>query len=107
MMKLWNHPVVIIPKNQILSMLEKGYVKYVPLINDFYPRIKFLKVNLKELPMSVLWKEGLKFSYLKEDCLHKDMEDFLFKILGEGFRLDRDVIREVLGKPTVNHCHLN
>ena len=81
-------------------------MKSVPLANVSYPGTKPLKVDSEELPMSVLWG-GLKSSSLKEDHLHKDMEDFLFKILGEGFRLDRDVIREVLGKPTVNHCHLN
>ena len=91
----------------VSSMLGNGYMKSVPLANGFYPETKPLKVDSKELPMSVLWGEGLKSSTLKEDRLHKDMEDFLFKMLGEGFRLDRDVIREVLGKPTVNHCCLN
>ena len=77
-------------------MPKKRYVKSVSLINDFYLETKFLKVNLKELPLSVPWKEGLKFSYLKEDRLHKDMEDFLFKMFGKEFLLDMGVIREVL-----------
>ncbi|XWS15735.1 hypothetical protein CRYUN_Cryun34aG0027200 [Craigia yunnanensis] len=80
----------------VSSMLGKGYMKSVPLANGSYPGTKPLKVDSEELPMSVLWGEGLKSSTLKEDRLHKDMEDFLFKMLGEGFRLDRDVIREVL-----------
>ncbi|XWS19585.1 hypothetical protein CRYUN_Cryun31cG0028200 [Craigia yunnanensis] len=80
----------------VSSMLGKGYMKSVPLANGSYPGTKPLKVDSKELPMSVLWGEGLKSSTLKEDHLHKDMEVFLFKMLGEGFRLERDVIREVL-----------
>ncbi|XVE51320.1 hypothetical protein DITRI_Ditri02bG0030600 [Diplodiscus trichospermus] len=80
----------------VSSLLGKEYMKSVPLANGPYPGTKPLKVDSKELPTSVLWGEGLKSSTLKEDRLHKDMEDFLFKMLGEGFRLDRDVIREVL-----------
>ncbi|XVF25815.1 hypothetical protein REPUB_Repub13aG0246100 [Reevesia pubescens] len=80
----------------VSSMIGKGYMKSVPLANGPYPGTKPLKVDSKELPMSVLWGEGLESSSLREDHLHKDMEDFLFKMLGEGFRLDRDVIREVL-----------
>ncbi|XVF40509.1 hypothetical protein PTKIN_Ptkin01aG0119200 [Pterospermum kingtungense] len=80
----------------VSSMLGKGYLKSVPLANGSYPGTKPLKVDSKELPMSVLWGEGLESSSLKEGRLHKDMEDFLFKMLGEGFQLDRDVIRGVL-----------
>ncbi|XP_022715887.1 putative nuclear RNA export factor SDE5 [Durio zibethinus] len=80
----------------VSSMLGKGYMKSVPLANGSYPGTKPLKVDSQEVPMSGLWGEGLKSSSLKEDHLHKDMEDFLFKMLGEGFRLDRDVIRQVL-----------
>ncbi|XVE88030.1 hypothetical protein DITRI_Ditri19aG0035800 [Diplodiscus trichospermus] len=80
----------------VSSMLGKGYVKSAPLTVGSCPGTKPLKVDSKELPMSVLWGEGLESGSLKEDPLHKDMEDFLFKMLGEGFRLDRDVIREVI-----------
>ncbi|XP_021294710.1 putative nuclear RNA export factor SDE5 isoform X2 [Herrania umbratica] len=80
----------------VSSMLGKGYMKSVPLASGSYPGTKPFKVDSEELPMSELWGEGLKSSPLKEERLHKDMEDFLFKMLGEGFRLDKDVIRDVL-----------
>ncbi|XVF87498.1 hypothetical protein PTKIN_Ptkin18bG0125000 [Pterospermum kingtungense] len=80
----------------VSSMIGKGYMKSVPSANGSYPGTKPLKVDSKELPMSVIWGEENKSSTLKEDRLHKDMEDFLFKMLGEGFQLDRVVIREVL-----------
>ncbi|MBA0856609.1 hypothetical protein Goshw_000755, partial [Gossypium schwendimanii] len=57
----------------VSSMLGKGYMKSVPLANG----------------------EELEPSSQNEDRMHKDMEDFLFKMLGEGFRLERDVIREI------------
>ncbi|OMO65171.1 hypothetical protein COLO4_31489 [Corchorus olitorius] len=80
----------------VSSMLGKEYMKSVPLANGSRPGTKPLKVDSKELPMSAVWGEGRKSSRVKEDRLHKDMEDFLFKMLGEGFQLDRNVIREVL-----------
>lgn len=70
-------------------------MKSVPLAGS-YPGTKPLKVDSKELPMSVLCGEGLNSSTLKEDRLHNKMEDFLLKMLGEQFRLHRDVIREAL-----------
>ncbi|XP_021754920.1 putative nuclear RNA export factor SDE5 [Chenopodium quinoa] len=36
----------------------------------------------------------------KDDSLHADMEDFLFKMLGDGFQLDMQMIHQVLGFKT-------
>ncbi|XP_012454723.1 putative nuclear RNA export factor SDE5 isoform X1 [Gossypium raimondii] len=80
----------------VSSMLGKGYMKSAPSTNGSNPRTKPLKVDSKEWPASVLWGEGHKSSPPKEDRLHKDMEDFLFKMLGAGFQLERNVIKEVL-----------
>ncbi|KAH1091131.1 hypothetical protein J1N35_018388 [Gossypium stocksii] len=86
----------------VSSMLGKGYMKSVPLANGSNPGTKPMKVDSKEMPMSLFWGEELEPSSQNEDRMHKDMEDFLFKMLGEGFRLERDVIREVL-----NSCGYN
>ncbi|KAG4182859.1 hypothetical protein ERO13_A09G072300v2 [Gossypium hirsutum] len=86
----------------VSSMLGKGYMKSVPLANGSYPGTKPMKVDSKEMPMSLFWGEELEPSSQNEDRMHKDMEDFLFKMLGEGLRLERDVIREVL-----NSCGYN
>ncbi|ESR40605.1 hypothetical protein CICLE_v10027151mg [Citrus x clementina] len=56
---------------------------------------KPLKSYPKEFPMSALCGEGTKQKQSKDDHLQKDVEDFLFKLLGEVFQLNRDVIREV------------
>ena len=45
--------------------------------------------------MSALCGEETKQKQSKDDHLQKDVEDFLFKLLGEVFQLNRDVIREV------------
>ncbi|GAY67693.1 hypothetical protein CUMW_258610 [Citrus unshiu] len=54
-----------------------------------------LKSYPKEFPMSALCGEETKQKESNDDHLQKDVEDFLFKLLGEVFQLNRDVIREV------------
>ncbi|XP_022643009.1 putative nuclear RNA export factor SDE5 [Vigna radiata var. radiata] len=48
--------------------------------------------------MTGIWREKNKpdVSSWKHDQLHQNMEDFLFKMLGDGFQLDRNMIRQVL-----------
>ncbi|KAH9666847.1 putative nuclear RNA export factor SDE5 [Citrus sinensis] len=46
--------------------------------------------------MPALCREETKQKQSKNDHLQKDTEDFLFKLLGEGSQLNRDVIQEVL-----------
>ncbi|KAK8992330.1 hypothetical protein V6N11_048414 [Hibiscus sabdariffa] len=79
----------------VSNMLGKGYMKSAPSTNGSNPRTKPLKVESKEWPVSVLWGEH-KSNSIKEDRLHKDMEDFLFKMLGVALQLGRDVISDVL-----------
>lgn len=83
----------------VSCFLGKDYVKPTLAANGSSAADKPCKLDPKELPVSELWREEAKPSSKKDDCLHKDMEDFLFKMLGVGFQLNRDVIRDVLGKP--------
>ncbi|MBA0876670.1 hypothetical protein Goshw_006304, partial [Gossypium schwendimanii] len=63
-----------VSKGTVSSMLGKGYMKSVPLANG----------------------EKLESNSQNEDLMYKDMEDFIFKMLGKEFRLERDVIREIV-----------
>ncbi|KAK8989335.1 hypothetical protein V6N11_063767 [Hibiscus sabdariffa] len=84
-----------VSRGTVSNMLGKGYMKSAPSTNGSNPRTKPLKVDPKEWPVSVPWGEN-KSNSLKEDRLHKDMEDFLFKMLGVAFQLGRNVISDVL-----------
>ncbi|KDO41949.1 hypothetical protein CISIN_1g038866mg [Citrus sinensis] len=64
-------------------------------VSSFLGKNYPLKSYPKEFPMSALCGEGTKQKQSKDDHLQKDVEDFLFKLLGEVFQLNRDVIREV------------
>ncbi|KAM3700287.1 hypothetical protein ACB098_05G085200 [Castanea mollissima] len=80
----------------VSSMLGKDYIKSTPPVNGSYMVRKPLKLDSKVMPMSELWEVEAKSCSPKYDRLHQEMEDFLFKMLGDGFKLDRDVIRQVL-----------
>ncbi|KAK4590034.1 hypothetical protein RGQ29_020554 [Quercus rubra] len=80
----------------VSSILGKDYIKSTPPVNGSYTVRKPLKLDSKVMPMSELWEVEAKSCSPKYDHLHQEMEDFLFKMLGDGFQLDRDVIRQVL-----------
>jgi len=83
----------------VSSIIGKNYVRPAPSANGSFETTKPTKLDAKSLPMTGIWREKNKpdVSSSKHDRLHQDMEDFLFKMLGEGFQLDRTMIRQVLG----------
>lgn len=84
----------------VSSVLSKSYITSMPAANGSCGATKPLKLDAQEFPMSELWGEEPKQTQSKHDRMHKDMEIFLFNMLGHGFQLERDVIQQVLGK----HC---
>ncbi|XP_004293100.1 PREDICTED: uncharacterized protein LOC101293853 [Fragaria vesca subsp. vesca] len=58
---------------------------------------KPLKLELIGRPFSNLPSEEVQSSMSAKNCkMHTDVEEFLFKMLGDGFELDMNVIKEVL-----------
>ncbi|MBA0755393.1 hypothetical protein Gogos_022366 [Gossypium gossypioides] len=86
---------------------RKEAYKICYLANGSYLITKPMKADSKEMLMSLFWSEEFKSSSRNKDRMYKDMEDFLFKMLREEFRLERDAIQEVLSKPSyeiIYHC---
>lgn len=81
----------------VSSVVGKDYVRSTPLANGSCMAAQPSKLDSKVLPASELLGKDYKMDASKDDQMHQDVEDFLFKMLGDGFQLDRDVIREVLG----------
>ncbi|KAH9666830.1 putative nuclear RNA export factor SDE5 [Citrus sinensis] len=77
----------------VSSFLGKDYVKPAQPANGTFLASKPLKLDPREFRISALSEKKLN-RQSKDDHLQKDMEDFLFKLLGEGFQLYRDVIQE-------------
>ncbi|ESW20169.1 hypothetical protein PHAVU_006G186500 [Phaseolus vulgaris] len=82
----------------VSSIIGKNYVRPAPSANGSFGTKKPIKLDAKSLPMTGIWREKNKpdVSSSKHDQLHQDMEDFLFKMLGDGFQLERNMIRQVL-----------
>lgn len=80
----------------VSSVLGKSYIRSMPVGNGSCAATKPLKLDAQEFPMSELWGEEPKQTQSKHDRMHEDMEDFLFKMLGDGFQLDREMIRQAL-----------
>ncbi|KAH1097112.1 hypothetical protein J1N35_014033 [Gossypium stocksii] len=86
---------------------REGAYAICHLANGSYSGTKPMKVDSKEMLVSLFWGEEFESSSQNEEWMNKDMEDFLFKMLGEEFRLEMDVIQEVLSKPSygiICHC---
>jgi len=60
---------------------------------------KVSKPILRVVPMSEPSEVEAQSSSQKNGPMRKEMVDFLFRMLGDEFKLDRDVIQQVLGKP--------
>uniref|UniRef100_A0A2P2KUR0 DUF1771 domain-containing protein n=2 Tax=Rhizophora mucronata TaxID=61149 RepID=A0A2P2KUR0_RHIMU len=82
----------------VSSFLGKKYLKSAPAATGSVMATKPPKLDSNEWPISELWGEEAKVTEPKNDQPHKDMEDFLFKMLGDGFQLERDVIQQCLDK---------
>ncbi|CAB4277547.1 unnamed protein product [Prunus armeniaca] len=83
----------------VSGMIGKEYIRPRSSTNESTEVKKPLKLELKEVPAFEIWSEEVESTMPAENSkMHADIEEFLFKMLGEGFKLDMDVIRKVLGK---------
>ncbi|KAK7246518.1 hypothetical protein RIF29_41387 [Crotalaria pallida] len=83
----------------VSGVIGKDYVRSTSSANGSYGVTKPVKLDAKARappPMIGVWREKTKPTIVKHNQLHQDMEDFLFNMLGDGFNLDRDRIKEVL-----------
>ncbi|CAI8591153.1 unnamed protein product [Vicia faba] len=82
----------------VSSVIGKSYVRPKPSFNGSNGMTKPPKLDARTMPVTGIWREksAPKADSSKRGQLQEDMEDFLFKMLGDGFKLERNVIREVL-----------
>lgn len=83
----------------ISGVIAKDYLRPRPVANESPESIKPPKLDLKELPVSAIRSEEVPPSMAaRTDKPHSDVEEFMFKLLRDGFQLDVDVVQDVLGK---------
>nr|XP_009397946.2 PREDICTED: putative nuclear RNA export factor SDE5 isoform X2 [Musa acuminata subsp. malaccensis] len=82
----------------ISSVLGKKYVGVPSSRNESCETTKPPKLEIKEQMLDVLESESFMPNSVQSSTLNdKDVEEFLFSMLGDGFKLSMDVIRDVLG----------
>ncbi|KAL3508654.1 hypothetical protein ACH5RR_028055 [Cinchona calisaya] len=82
----------------VSSIIGKGYVVPKTSTNGSF-RPKPLRLNSDDIPISEIWDEkDFSSSTNGSDTMHGDIEEFLFKMLGEGFSLDMSVIQDIVGQ---------
>lgn len=79
----------------VSTFLGKAYVQPTSSKKEMVESTKPLKLQVRGLSVDELETGSVK---QEEHLDHKDIEEFLFSMLGDGFNLSMDVTREVLGK---------
>lgn len=78
----------------VSSMIPRDYVTNRSLITEISTRIKPLKLSADDCFAPELRNEKAAMS----ETLPSSVEEFLFKMLGSGFSLDKSVIEDVVGQ---------
>ncbi|XP_059443629.1 putative nuclear RNA export factor SDE5 isoform X1 [Corylus avellana] len=82
----------------VSGFIAKDYSRHRPVTNDYPEATKPLKIDFKALPFADIWSEEVPPSTAaRKGTVHVDVEEFMYKMLGDGFQLDMNVIRKVLG----------
>ncbi|CAK7327601.1 unnamed protein product [Dovyalis caffra] len=87
----------------VSGVLGKEYAKPRSLTHRSVEVTKPLKLDSKDFPVSEVWSEKIPPSMLaRQGTMQADIEEFIFKMLGDGFQLDMTLIQEVLGKASLS-----
>ncbi|XP_022717090.1 putative nuclear RNA export factor SDE5 isoform X2 [Durio zibethinus] len=80
----------------VTGVIGRNYVKPRPSRNDSSETMKPVKIDSKELPVSIVWREEDPSNRTtRNGSTNGDLEEFLYEMLGDGFQLDKSVIQEV------------
>lgn len=84
----------------VSSVIGKEYVRPRSSVHGSKDVTKPMKLDSNEFPMSQIWNEEVQSGTTEKNSkMHADdVEEFLFRMLGDGFQLDKDVTREVLSE---------
>ncbi|XP_019425301.1 PREDICTED: putative nuclear RNA export factor SDE5 [Lupinus angustifolius] len=82
----------------VAGIVGKDYTRHKTLTKPYQEVKKPLKIDAKELPESVIWGEKPSMgTAAAKGPMSNDVVNFLFKMLGDGFELERNKILDVLG----------
>lgn len=95
--------VTSVSMGTVSSVIGKEYVRPRPSMYESKDVTKPMKLDSNEFPISQIWNEEVQSGTTEKNSkMHADVEEFLFRMLGDGFQLDKDVIREVLSESYIS-----
>jgi hypothetical protein len=96
--KVWRPKRNSISNGTVSSVIGKEYARTRPISNAPKEATKPLKINSRDIPETEIWSEEMRKSNEgKISRAPTDVEEFIVKMLGEGFQASQEVIHQVLG----------
>ncbi|KAK4439200.1 putative nuclear RNA export factor SDE5 [Sesamum alatum] len=83
----------------VSDVIGKDYITPRPQSNGCNEKLKPVKLNSDDFPVSEIWDEIKESaSTSRSESMSSDIEEFLYKMLGNGFQLEKSVIQDVVGQ---------
>ncbi|KAI8552613.1 hypothetical protein RHMOL_Rhmol06G0280400 [Rhododendron molle] len=83
----------------VSGLIGREYSQSRPSRNEAPKTNKPLKLSSEDVPISEIWDERVPTDMSASvESMPMDTEEFIFKMLGDGFQLDLKIIQEVLGR---------
>ncbi|KAG7582056.1 hypothetical protein ISN44_As08g016770 [Arabidopsis suecica] len=96
--KVWRPKRNSISVGTVSSVIGKDYARTRPISNAPREATKPMKIDSRDIPETEIWSEEMpKSNEAKISRAPTDVEEFIVKMLGEGFQASQDVIHQVLG----------
>ncbi|KAL0399375.1 UNVERIFIED_CONTAM: putative nuclear RNA export factor SDE5 [Sesamum radiatum] len=81
----------------VSNVIGKDYITPRPQSNGLKEKLKPVKINSDDFPVSEIWDEKKESaSTSRSESMNNDIEEFLYKMLGNGFQLEKSVIQDVV-----------
>ncbi|KAH6781048.1 hypothetical protein C2S52_012285 [Perilla frutescens var. hirtella] len=83
----------------VSDVIGKDYINPRPQSNRVTEKLKPMKLNSNDFPVAEVWGEEKEPEFTSQgQPMDTDLGQFLYKMLGNGFQLEMDVIEEVIGQ---------
>ncbi|CAA0815960.1 silencing defective 5 [Striga hermonthica] len=83
----------------ISDVIGKDYFRPRNQSDGQTQKLKPVKINSDEFPVSVIWDEKKESASSSHgESMDRDIQEFLCKMLGDGFQLEKSMIQDVMGE---------
>lgn len=88
----------------VSDVIGRNYIRSRPQLNGANEKLKPVKLTSDDFPESAIWDEKKELaSTSQRESMDKDIGEFVYKMLGNVYQMDKSVIQDVIGKC----CRLN